>query len=260
MTTLPTTDANRQAVYTGRTTSWPMVAATCAGALLFALVSKDSISTWSDPIFLIPLVLIAIGVFANWCGTLVEYPVHEDRFRPVLRALGRPHDDASVAELVAAFQEAEQHPDAVESDRRCDLSAENHRATKLLICELAGIDRELAVAIERTFGDFATYPTYPEVVDVIKMLAIDGVTVAIVSDFHVRSTTAPRLARVEQPHLRLRSVVRGRNHEARPRHVPRCVEGGRRRTRAVPDGGRQSETRHRRSSARHRNSDSSASA
>lgn len=125
------------------------------------------------------------AVLFDWCGTLVEYPLDEDRFRPVLRRLGRPHDDASVAELVAAFQEAEQHPDAVESDQRCDLSAENHRATKLLICELAGIDRELAVAIERSFGDFATYPTYPEVVDVITMLATDGVRVAIVSDFHV---------------------------------------------------------------------------
>lgn len=125
------------------------------------------------------------AVLFDWCGTLVEYPLDEDRFRPVLRRLGRPDDATSVAELVAAFQKAEQHPDAVEADQRCDLSAENHRETKLLICELAGIDRELAVELERSFGDVATYPTYPEVVDVITTLATNGVKVAIVSDFHV---------------------------------------------------------------------------
>ena len=124
------------------------------------------------------------AVLLDWCGTLVEYPRMEDRFRPVLRRLGRPHDDASVAELATAFREAEQHPIAIESDRRCDLSAENHRATKLLICDLAGIDHELAVEIERSYGDFATYPTYPEVIDVVTTLATNDVKVAIVSDFH----------------------------------------------------------------------------
>jgi len=125
------------------------------------------------------------AVLFDWCGTLVEYPLHEDRFRPVLQRLGRPHDDASVAKLVAAFQQAAQHPAAIESDTRCDLSAENHRATKMLICEIAGIDQELAIELERSFGDFATYPTYPEVVDVITALAANGVEIAIVSDFHV---------------------------------------------------------------------------
>ena len=125
------------------------------------------------------------AVLFDWCGTLVEYPLAEDRFRRVLRALRRPDDDASVAALVAAYREAELHPDAVESDRHCDLSAENHRATKLLICELAGIDRELAEAIERSFSDLATYPTYPEVIDVITTLANNNVRVGIVSDFHI---------------------------------------------------------------------------
>jgi HAD superfamily hydrolase (TIGR01509 family) len=125
------------------------------------------------------------AVLFDWCGTLVEYPLDEDRFRPVLQKLGRPHDETSVAELVAAFHLARRHPEAVESDKRCDLSAENHRDTKLLICELAGIDGELAIEIERSYADFATYPTYPEVVDVVTTLASNGVKMAIVSDFHV---------------------------------------------------------------------------
>lgn len=55
----------------------------------------------------------------------------------------------------------------------------------MLICELAGIDIEVAHELERSFGDFDTYPTYPEVVDVITSLVTNGVKVAIVSDFHL---------------------------------------------------------------------------
>jgi len=91
----------------------------------------------------------------------------------------------AVAELVATFHEAENHPTAIESDTRCDLSAANHAETKLLICELAGIDLELALEIERSFGDLATYLTYPEVVDVVTLLAKSGLKIAVVSDFHV---------------------------------------------------------------------------
>jgi len=93
--------------------------------------------------------------------------------------------DASVAALVTAIREAEQHPAAIEADRRCDLSADDHRATKLLVCELAGVDDGLAIELERTYGDFATYSAYPEVVEVVAALAADHVKIAIVSDFHV---------------------------------------------------------------------------
>ena len=125
------------------------------------------------------------AVLFDWCGTLVEYPLTADRFRHVLEGMGRPCDDESVADLVAAYQDAKRHPAAVESDARSDLSAANHRDTKLLLCELAGLDREFAVELERSYGDTTTYPTYPEVVDVITTLTDAGVRVAIVSDFHV---------------------------------------------------------------------------
>ena len=121
----------------------------------------------------------------DWCGTLVEYPTKEERFQSILDRLGRPHHERAVAQLAAAFRGAEQHPDALESDERCDLSAANHAATKLLICRLAGIDEELAVEIERSYGDLNTYRTYPEVVDVIRTLRHNGIDIAIVSDFHV---------------------------------------------------------------------------
>ncbi len=125
------------------------------------------------------------AVLFDWCGTLVEYPTKERRFRQVLQRLGRPHDEQAAAELAIAYRQAASHPDAVESDQQCDLSAANHAATKLLICELAGIDDELAAGIEQSYGDLTTYPTYPETADVIRALHQRGLEMVIVSDFHV---------------------------------------------------------------------------
>ena len=103
----------------------------------------------------------------------------------MLERLGRPHDRQSVVELAQAFATAQEHPDAIESDRHCDLSAANHEEAELLVCKLAGIDDELAAAIEQSYADLTTYRTYPEVVDVITTLHHYDIEIAIVSDFHV---------------------------------------------------------------------------
>jgi HAD superfamily hydrolase (TIGR01509 family) len=125
------------------------------------------------------------AVFFDWCGTIVEYPTKEDRFQPILQRLGRSHDAATVKKLACAFRSAEAHPDVIKADELCDLSAANHAETKLLICRHAGVDDELAVEIERSYGDLSTYRTYPEAVDVITKLHRNGIDIAIVSDFHV---------------------------------------------------------------------------
>ena len=65
MTSLPITGPNPFAVYTGRTTSWPIVAATSAGALLLALTSRQPDVAWDDLMFIAPLILVAIGVAAE---------------------------------------------------------------------------------------------------------------------------------------------------------------------------------------------------
>lgn len=65
MTSPPITGPSRHTVYTGRTTSWPMVAATCVGALLVVVMGKESDGAWGDPMFVVPLILVAIGVLAN---------------------------------------------------------------------------------------------------------------------------------------------------------------------------------------------------
>ena len=65
MTSLPLDGPSHYAVYTGRTTSWPMVAATGVGALLIVLMGKQSTVAWGDLIVVVPLVLVAIGVLAE---------------------------------------------------------------------------------------------------------------------------------------------------------------------------------------------------
>ncbi len=42
-----------------------MVATTCVGALFVVLMGKESGGAWGDPIFLVPLSLVAVGMFAN---------------------------------------------------------------------------------------------------------------------------------------------------------------------------------------------------
>jgi HAD superfamily hydrolase (TIGR01509 family) len=125
------------------------------------------------------------AVLFDWCGTLVGYPDEETRIRPALEALGRPSDVATVGLIAQAIRIAESDPRAIEADRRCDLSAASHAESKRVLFEVAGIDHELGAAIERTYGDLATYTTYPEVVDVFNQLADHGIEIAIVSDFHV---------------------------------------------------------------------------
>jgi len=65
MTSPPITDSTRHAVYTGRTTNWPMVATTCVGALFVVIMGKQSNGSWGDLLFVVPLMLVAIGILAN---------------------------------------------------------------------------------------------------------------------------------------------------------------------------------------------------
>jgi hypothetical protein len=65
MTSLPITGPTHYAVYTGRTTSWPMVLATSIFALLLVLMGKQSDDTWNSVVIVVPLVLVAIGVLGE---------------------------------------------------------------------------------------------------------------------------------------------------------------------------------------------------
>lgn len=65
MTSPPLTGGSTHAVYTGRTTSWAMVAGTCLAGVLLALVATSSGGDWSDLVVVLPLLLIAIGVVAD---------------------------------------------------------------------------------------------------------------------------------------------------------------------------------------------------
>jgi hypothetical protein len=65
MTSLPIARQHHYAVYTGRTTSWPMVAATSAGALLLVLMGRQSGTAWTDLVFVVPLMLVGVGALAE---------------------------------------------------------------------------------------------------------------------------------------------------------------------------------------------------
>ncbi len=65
MTPLPIAGQSRHAVYTGRTTSWPMVAATCFGALFVVFMGRQADGAWGDLVFVVPLLLVALGSLAN---------------------------------------------------------------------------------------------------------------------------------------------------------------------------------------------------
>ena len=67
MTSLPNASPSQHAVYTGRTTSWAMVATTCVSAVLIVLMGKGAKGSWGDILFVIPLILVA-GIFLS-----VEY-------------------------------------------------------------------------------------------------------------------------------------------------------------------------------------------
>jgi hypothetical protein len=65
MTSPPISGSSRRAVYTGRTTSWAMVAGTCVGALLVVLMGREADGAWGDLSFVVPLLLVALGSLAN---------------------------------------------------------------------------------------------------------------------------------------------------------------------------------------------------
>ncbi len=65
MTSQPLAGPRSHAVYTGRTTTWQMVASTSVGALLIVLMGRQADGAWSDLMFIVPLLLVAVGVLAN---------------------------------------------------------------------------------------------------------------------------------------------------------------------------------------------------
>lgn len=65
MTPPPSAGSRQHSVYSGRTTSWPTVAATSVGALFVVFTGKESNDGWGDLMFIVPLILVAIGVLAN---------------------------------------------------------------------------------------------------------------------------------------------------------------------------------------------------
>jgi hypothetical protein len=63
MTSLPFPGSGGHAVYTGRTTNWPIVASTCLGAFLIVVMPRGATTPWSE--LAVPSLLVSVGVLAT---------------------------------------------------------------------------------------------------------------------------------------------------------------------------------------------------
>ncbi len=63
--TTPITDPARHVAYTGRTTTWPLVASTCVAAVFVVVMAKESNGAWTDLLFVVLLLLVVIGSLVN---------------------------------------------------------------------------------------------------------------------------------------------------------------------------------------------------
>lgn len=65
MTALPVAGPDPRSVYTGQITNWALAASTCVGAVPVVVMGIQSSGSRGEPAFVMPLLLVAIGVLAN---------------------------------------------------------------------------------------------------------------------------------------------------------------------------------------------------
>lgn len=63
MTSIPLDGSGLHSIYTGRTTSWPMVASTCVGAVLIVVMGAQAEGASSG--IVVPLLLVGVGALLN---------------------------------------------------------------------------------------------------------------------------------------------------------------------------------------------------
>jgi HAD superfamily hydrolase (TIGR01509 family) len=124
------------------------------------------------------------AVLFDWRGTLVQDPEHAWWVTRALQSLGRPVDDAEVADIVVRLHAAQRQPEHAEADERIDTSAAFHRQASLRLFADAGVDPELADALYAVDFDPDSHPLYPDTADVLTTLHRRGVKIAVVSDIH----------------------------------------------------------------------------
>jgi HAD superfamily hydrolase (TIGR01509 family) len=124
------------------------------------------------------------AVFFDWRGTLAHLPEPEWWVGRALASIGRPVAPQVVRAAVAGLDAAAELPEVLAAERHEDCSWELHRQVTMRRFELAGLDSELAEALDRLDLDPASHPLYPDVPQVLAALRARGVRVALVSDVH----------------------------------------------------------------------------
>lgn len=123
------------------------------------------------------------AVLFDWRGTLVHYDARWG-IGPALRALGRESGAEAVARIVAALRKSASVPAVAAAASTEDCSFELHHRAMLLRFEAAGLDVELAEAVDQIDSRPGAFPLFPDVAGVLARLRQAGVATAIVSNIH----------------------------------------------------------------------------
>jgi HAD superfamily hydrolase (TIGR01509 family) len=118
------------------------------------------------------------AILFDWRGTLAHCPPPGWWAERALGSIGRPAAASALTEAAAALEEAGELPDI-------DSSAERHRQATLRVFARHGLDAELAEALYGLDGDPANHPLYPDTGPVLREIHARGVSIALISDFHL---------------------------------------------------------------------------
>lgn len=125
------------------------------------------------------------AVLFDWSGTLVHDPSPVDRLERALQLVNREVSAETIGAMLVSLDEAACLPDVVQALRYEDTSAERHRVANLLWFERAGLDAELADALDHFDDDADHRPLYPDAAETLAALKAQNVKIAIVSDIHL---------------------------------------------------------------------------
>lgn len=118
------------------------------------------------------------AVLFDWRGTLAHCPPPGSWAERAFESIGRPATARALSSAAAALAEAGDLPDI-------DSSPELHREATLGVFARHGLDAELADALYGLDADPDNHLLYPDVEDVLHEIRARGVTIALVSDFHL---------------------------------------------------------------------------
>ena len=124
------------------------------------------------------------AVLFDWRGTLVVTLSMSEWAERALQRADRDSPASQVASVEAALVRAIDHPDVQQNWDRVDESALIHRETYMRLFQVAGLDDELAEALNSVESNPAHNPFAEDVADTLRTLKVAGVRVGIISDIH----------------------------------------------------------------------------